>query len=198
MDSAKGNFLDKPRLGNLTNEIWRSAERLRGKFKQYEYQKVVLPMIVLRRLECVLEKKADIRAKRPTIKDADLAKLVKNLEMNDRSLAFYNSTDWTLKKVYEDDSASLEKKFLHEHAAVESVVVEHPEYVEDFEYIPFEGDIETFLKREITTPLIRWAELPQLGYEILPNKYFYKYVPPVSTKELMKSFRLLGRQNNDG
>lgn len=116
MAENNNTFLDKPRLDNLTNEIWRSAERLRGKFKQYEYQKVVLPMIVLRRLECVLvdwreQKKADIRAKRPTIKDADLAKLVKNLEMNDRSLAFYNSTDWTLKKVYEDDSASLEKNF---------------------------------------------------------------------------------------
>ena len=80
---------------------------------------------------------------------------------------------------------------------MESVVVEHPEYVEDSEYIPFEEDIETFLKREITVPLIRWAELPQLGYEILPNKYFYKYVPPVSTKELMKNFRLLEREADE-
>ena len=65
MVEKKDTFLDKPRLDNLTNEIWRSAERLRGKFKQYEYQKVVLPMIVLRRLECVLvdwreQKKPDI------------------------------------------------------------------------------------------------------------------------------------------
>ena len=30
--------LNKPRLDNLTNEIWKSAERLRGKFKAYEYQ----------------------------------------------------------------------------------------------------------------------------------------------------------------
>jgi type I restriction enzyme M protein len=38
--------LDKPRLDNLANEIWKSAERLRGKFKAYEYQNVILPMIV--------------------------------------------------------------------------------------------------------------------------------------------------------
>jgi hypothetical protein len=35
--------LDKPKLDNLANEIWKSAERLRGKFKAYEYQNVILP-----------------------------------------------------------------------------------------------------------------------------------------------------------
>ena len=34
-------------------------------------------------------------------------------------------------------------------------------------------------------------ELPQLGYEILPNKYFYEYTPPVSTKALLREFRKL-------
>ncbi len=45
--------LNKPKLDNLANEIWKSAERLRGKFKAYEYQNVVLPIIVIRRLECL-------------------------------------------------------------------------------------------------------------------------------------------------
>ena len=47
-------ILNKDKLNNLTNEIWKSAERLRGKFKAYEYQSVILPIIVIRRLECVL------------------------------------------------------------------------------------------------------------------------------------------------
>ena len=55
--------ISKPKLDNLANEIWKSAERLRGKFKAYEYQGVILPIIVIRRLECVLidwrEKKAE-------------------------------------------------------------------------------------------------------------------------------------------
>jgi type I restriction-modification system DNA methylase subunit len=54
--------LNKPKLDNLASDIWKSAERLRGKFKSYEYQSVILPIIVIRRLECVLidwrEKKA--------------------------------------------------------------------------------------------------------------------------------------------
>src|SRR5437773_11646973 len=36
--------LNKPRLDNLADEIWKSAERLRGKFKAYEYQGVILPV----------------------------------------------------------------------------------------------------------------------------------------------------------
>ncbi len=34
--------INKPKLDNLANEIWKSAERLRGKFKAYEYQGVIL------------------------------------------------------------------------------------------------------------------------------------------------------------
>ena len=30
--------INKPKLDNLANEIWKSAERLRGKFKAYEFR----------------------------------------------------------------------------------------------------------------------------------------------------------------
>ena len=61
--------LNKPKLDNLADEIWKSAERLRGKFKAYEYQNVILPIIVIRRLEYVLikwrdDKAAEVLAKR--------------------------------------------------------------------------------------------------------------------------------------
>ena len=54
MASRMSLALNKPRLDNLAAEIWKSADRLRGKFKAYEYQNVILPMIVIRRLECWL------------------------------------------------------------------------------------------------------------------------------------------------
>ena len=40
--------LNKPKLDNLAGDIWKSAERLRGKFKSYEYQGVILPIIVIK------------------------------------------------------------------------------------------------------------------------------------------------------
>ena len=65
MDNArKTNSLNKPKLDNLADEIWKSAERLRGKFKAYEYQNVILPIIVIRRLECVLIKWREDKARR--------------------------------------------------------------------------------------------------------------------------------------
>lgn len=108
--------LDKPKLDNLAGDIWKSAERLRGKFKAYEYQGVILPIIVIRRLECVLlawreAKRAEVLAKRPKLTEKELAKLVKELELNPRQSPFSNKTDWTLRKVYEEDHTILEKNF---------------------------------------------------------------------------------------
>lgn len=41
------------------NFIWAIADLLRGDYKQSDYGKVILPLTVLRRLDCVLEKKKD-------------------------------------------------------------------------------------------------------------------------------------------
>jgi type I restriction enzyme M protein len=78
--------LNKSNLDNLAGDIWKSAERLRGKFKAYEYQNVVLPIIVIRRLECVLikwrkDKRVEVLGKRPKLTEKELAKLVKGLEI---------------------------------------------------------------------------------------------------------------------
>lgn len=40
---------------NLAADIWNVADALRGDFKQSEFGRVILPFVVLRRLECVLE-----------------------------------------------------------------------------------------------------------------------------------------------
>jgi type I restriction enzyme M protein len=66
--------------------------------------------------------------------------------------------------------------------------VTHRHYVSDNEYIQYGEDIEEFLKREIGKQIIRWQDSPQLGYEILPNKYFYKYQPPKAADEILQEF----------
>ncbi len=43
----------------LSNFVWQIAETLRGDFKQSEYGKVILPFVVLRRLDCILEPTKD-------------------------------------------------------------------------------------------------------------------------------------------
>jgi type I restriction enzyme M protein len=108
--------LNKPKLDNLASDIWKSAERLRGKFKAYEYQGVILPIIVIRRLECVLvdwreKKAAEVRKNRPKLNGTPFDKLIKELELNPKQCPFSNKTDWTLRKVYEEDHALLEENF---------------------------------------------------------------------------------------
>lgn len=76
----------------------------------------------------------------------------------------------------------------------------HRHYVADEEYIPFDpaGEpdeyIAAFLEREIAKPIIRWQDSPQLGYEILPNKYFYRYQPPRPASELLAEFWALEKE----
>ena len=40
---------------NLASFVWSIADILRGDFKRSEYGKVILPFVVMRRLDCILE-----------------------------------------------------------------------------------------------------------------------------------------------
>jgi type I restriction enzyme M protein len=128
--------LNKPKLDNLASDIWKSAERLRGKFKSYEYQSVILPIIVIRRLECVLidwreKKAAEVLKNRPKLTEKELAKLVKELELNPKQCPFSNSTDLTLRKVYEEDHALLEanfRKYINGFSKNVDDIIEHFNY----------------------------------------------------------------------
>ena len=71
----------------------------------------------------------------------------------------------------------------------------HRHYISDNEYIPFdrtktdkETYINNFLTREIEYEIIKWEEYDELGYEFLPNKYFYKYKEQKSSETLIGEF----------
>ncbi len=42
-------------IKSLSAFVWAIADTLRGDFKQSEYVKFILPFVVLRRLDCILE-----------------------------------------------------------------------------------------------------------------------------------------------
>jgi type I restriction enzyme M protein len=70
----------------------------------------------------------------------------------------------------------------------------HRNYVTDNEYIPFNENIEEFVKREIDKPIINIDKNPSIGYEILPNKYFFKYVAPPKAENVLQDFWELKEQ----
>jgi type I restriction enzyme M protein len=93
-----------------------------------------------------------------------------------------------------DNAAKKYKELMEGKPEILGVEWTHRHYVQDDEYIPRGEDIEAFLKREIAKPIIRWKDSPQLGYEILPNKYFYRYQPPTPAKDLLAEFWRLEKE----
>lgn len=96
------------RLAELKNHaslIWSVADLLRGDYKQSEYGKVILPLTVIRRLDCVLEptKQAVLD------KHRQLSGRIENLEPVLKAAAggeqFYNTSPLTFAKLLDDPSA---------------------------------------------------------------------------------------------
>ena len=86
---------------NLSSFIWSVADLLRGDYKQSEYGKVILPLTVLRRLDCVLElTKAEVLAEKALREKAGL-----NPEpflLRKSGQFFYNTSPLDLKKLMGD------------------------------------------------------------------------------------------------
>jgi type I restriction enzyme M protein len=172
--------LNKQKLDNLADEIWKSAQRLRGKFKAYEYQNVILPIIVIRRLECVLiiwreDRAVEVLAKRPKLTEKELAKLVKGLENS--GAPFSNKTDWTLRRVYEEDHALLEENF---RAYINGFSKNVDDVIEHFNY---RATIGQMVKNNRLAPILNQYKELELGPDQLsPLEMGYIY------EELLRRF----------
>ncbi len=87
------NFQDKVAF------IWSVADLLRGDYKQSEYGKVILPLTVLRRLDCVLEptkpKVLDRAKARPTRADETMKDLML-CQAAGPGMTFYNTSRFVL------------------------------------------------------------------------------------------------------
>ncbi len=93
------NFQDK------ANFIWGVADdMLRGAFKQHEYGDVILPFVVLRRLDCVLEPRKDqvIEAYNKYKGQLDEEQMKPILYQASGGLSFYNTSKYDLFRLSQD------------------------------------------------------------------------------------------------
>ncbi|HXG59357.1 MAG TPA: class I SAM-dependent DNA methyltransferase [Thermoanaerobaculia bacterium] len=90
-----------PQLRNHAAFIWSVADKLRGVYKQSEYGRVILPLVVLRRLDCVLEPtKADVLARHEALKGR-----VENMEPVLCAVSgeqFYNTSPLDFRRLLDD------------------------------------------------------------------------------------------------
>jgi type I restriction enzyme M protein len=91
-------------FSEITSFIWSVADLLRGDYKQADYGKVILPLTVLRRLDCVLEKtKGKVLAKHEELKkarqpDGTIEKMLVRLT----GVRFYNTSKLDFEKLKGD------------------------------------------------------------------------------------------------
>jgi type I restriction enzyme M protein len=101
---------DSSTIKNHAAFIWSVADLLRGDYKQSEYGKVILPLTVIRRLDCVLEPtKSKVLAAYKEYGDR------RDILVSVSGVSFYNTSPLTLQRVL-DDSANVADQ-LHAYLA---------------------------------------------------------------------------------
>jgi len=92
----------------ITDFLWQNAERLRGAYKPNEYDKVILPLLVVRRLECVLAPtKSKVLKKLEELKAKDLKvtdPIVDSLLRKAAGVPFYNTSQLDFERLKGDSA----------------------------------------------------------------------------------------------
>lgn len=151
--SINGNINQKANL------IWSIADVLTGTYKPHEYGEVILPMMVIKRFDCILE----------DTKDAVLKKLpeVSNLPMKDIFLKkasghpFYNTSKFNFKRLLD---------------APDSIEINFRSYLNDFsdnvkdilEHFEFERHIERLASHDLLYMVIKKFSTPDA--DLHPSK----------------------------
>lgn len=102
-------------IQNLGSFVWSVAEILRGDFKQSEYGKVVLPFVVLRRLDCLLEETKDavLEAEKtlPEGVDDETRDMILFGAIGDK-IRVYNTSRFTFETLKGQDSGQLHQNLI--------------------------------------------------------------------------------------
>ena len=126
---------------NLSSFIWSVADLLRGDYKQSEYGRVILPLTILRRLDCVLEPtKPAVLAEKKKREKAGLNPepfLLKAAGCN-----FYNTSPLDLPKLMGDQDHIQENLYAYIQAF-------SPEVRDIFECFDFYNQVERLAKADL-------------------------------------------------
>ncbi len=109
------------------NFIWSIADLLRGDYKQSEYGRVILPLTVLRRLDCVLEPtKESVLAYLPQTKRLS-PEAIEAILKKKAKLSFYNNSKFDFQKLIADpnDVAANLRNYINGFSKNARTIIEH-------------------------------------------------------------------------
>ncbi len=96
---------DQEKYKKHSDLIWSIANLLRGPYRPPQYRRVMIPLTVLRRLDCVLEKTKDkVVAMHRNLKDAGKHddETIEKIINNKFKLTFHNTSDFTFQTLLDD------------------------------------------------------------------------------------------------
>ncbi len=88
--------------GELANFIWGICNLLRGPYKRNEYRKVILPLTVLRRFDCVLAETKDAVLAADKGYTGDSANVRRRLLVEASGRPFYNTSPFDFERLLND------------------------------------------------------------------------------------------------
>ena len=144
------------------NFIWSIADLLRGDYKQSEYGKVILPLTVLRRLDCVLEPSKQAVLDYLTQTKGLSPDAIETILKRKAKLSFYNKSKFDFQKLIADpsDIAANLRNYITGFSKNARDILEH---------FNFEDHIERLDKSNLLFLIIkRFAEV-DLHPEVVPN-----------------------------
>jgi len=156
--------LNTQNLQPIINFIWTVADDvLINKFLENQYQDVILPMTVLRRLDLALEPTKDkvLKTHEEFRSKIDNLSGLLTSEQHGSGLAFYNTSQFTMKKLL-DDPKNIDTNFLDYLNGFSANV---QDIISKFK---FRNQLETFQSTGITFSLIEKFCNPKV--ELSPNK----------------------------
>jgi len=162
----------------LADKIWAVANKLRGPYRPPQYRKVMLPLIVLRRLDCVLEptkhqvlKQVDVlRAKK--LSPEAIQKALAKVASKDRKQPLFNVSPFTFAKLL-GDPAGIAKNLT---AYLKGF---SPKVREVFDRFEFEAEIEKLDDNNMLFEIIKEFSTVDLHPDMVSNLqmgYLFEYL----------------------
>ena len=182
----------------FANLIWQIADLLRGPYRPPQYERVMLPMTVLRRFDCVLAPtKSKVLAEHARrqggrLNDDALDRILNNAA----GQRFHNHSplDFVKLKGDPDHIEAHLVNYTQRDPDTKPVATggrdegyEPDAALRDFENVPLKDDIDAYFEREVRPHVPdAWMDRSKdkVGYEINFNRHFYKYTPPRPLEEI--------------
>ncbi len=143
-------------FNEISNFVWGTAELIRDKFKRGDYEEVILPFVVLRRLDCVLEpNNEDVRQAYKQYSDQLNEQALQEVLKNAADAPFYNYSEYTLETLL-DEPSDIErnlKEYIHSFS---------PAMQEVLDNFGFESTIEELAKHDLLYKVVKRFSQPEV------------------------------------